>query len=204
MADYEGYLLLHDTGRVADPVYFELENGLLQYYTKKNGKWLGQYSLTRHRVVSRPVKGAPNPNRFVLELTPVRSVHDTERSISQFKRVTIVFSASTPRVMQEWIRAFYMWRRRNWCDGSVIADHDDEFNVLRMMMQIHRLEPKLTQDVDMTIRKVTMTPEMDTEQDAAELGKKNMLMTPRTRLSMLKLGRWAIPAVKSTKNSAIL
>ncbi|GLD93041.1 hypothetical protein PINS_up001633 [Pythium insidiosum] len=84
MADYEGYLLLHDRGCTADPLYFELEGGLLQYYSKKNGKWLGQFSMTRHRVTARPVKNPSSPNRFVVDFCPVRSIHDTERSMHQF------------------------------------------------------------------------------------------------------------------------
>ncbi|POM74859.1 Hypothetical protein PHPALM_8117, partial [Phytophthora palmivora] len=73
MADYEGYLLLHDIARQADPLYFELEGGLLQYFDMKDGRWMGQFSLTRHRVTVQPLEGALAPNRFCVELCPVRS-----------------------------------------------------------------------------------------------------------------------------------
>ncbi|TMW63300.1 hypothetical protein Poli38472_002241 [Pythium oligandrum] len=204
MADYEGYLLLHEGAQHADPLYFELGGGLLQYYSKKNGKWLGQFSLTRHRVVARPVKSGPSPNRFMVELCPVRSVHDTERSMTQFKRQTIILSASTPRLVDEWMRALYAWRRRNWKEGVVFSDHEDEFAVLRMMMHMYRLELRITRDLDMTIRKVTMTPEEPEEQDNADGNKHHSWMTPRTRSMLNRVSRWNFCNPQSTKNSSIL
>ncbi|KAJ0405051.1 hypothetical protein P43SY_001195 [Pythium insidiosum] len=209
MADYEGYLLLHDRGCTADPLYFELEGGLLQYYSKKNGKWLGQFSMTRHRVTARPVKNPSSPNRFVVDFCPVRSIHDTERSMHQFKRMSIVLSASTERVMQEWIRAIYMWRRRNWRESVVIADHDDEFSVLRMMMHMYHLELKITRDLDLKIRKIEMTPELnESERAMPELAKRmgSILITPRTRAALSRFGRWGYCSTGNTasKTTAIL
>ncbi|RLN80573.1 hypothetical protein BBJ28_00000170 [Nothophytophthora sp. Chile5] len=159
MADFEGYLLLHDIGRQADPLYFELDGGLLQYFDKKGGRWMGQFSLTRHRVVAQPIDGGVSPNRFCVELCPVRSVHDTNRSLKQFKRTRVVLSASTPEVQNEWINALRTWRRRNWKDTAVLAGFDDEAKVLRMVMIMYRLELKLLRFTDLTLRKVGMGPE---------------------------------------------
>ncbi|GMF29339.1 unnamed protein product [Phytophthora lilii] len=160
MADYEGYLLLHDFGRQADPLYFELEGGLLQYYDKKDGRWMGQFSLTRHRVSVQAIGGGLTPNRFCVELCPVRSVHDTERSIKQFRRTRIVLGASTPEVQEQWISALRTWRRRNWKDTAVIAAFEDEAKALRMMMIMYRLELKLLRSTDLTLRKVSMDPQV--------------------------------------------
>lgn len=160
MADYEGYLLLHDVGRQADPLYFELEGGLLQYFDKKGGRWMGQLSLTRHRVVAQPVEGGVSPNRFCVELCPVRSVHDTERSLKQFRRMRVVLGASTPEVREQWIQALRTWRRRNWKDTAVIAAFDDEAKALRMLMIMYRLDMKLLRFTDLTLRKVSVDPEL--------------------------------------------
>ncbi|KAF4323441.1 hypothetical protein BBO99_00000020 [Phytophthora kernoviae] len=156
MADYEGYLLLHDVGRQADPLYFELEGGLLQYFDKKGGRWMGQFSLTRHRVVAQPIDGGVSPNRFCVELCPVRSVHDTDRSMKQFRRTRVVLGASTPEVQEQWIRALRTWRRRNWKDTAVIAGFDDEAKALRMLMIMYRLDVKLLRFMDLTLRKENM------------------------------------------------
>ncbi|KAG7394501.1 hypothetical protein PHYBOEH_005080 [Phytophthora boehmeriae] len=156
MADYEGYLLLHDVGRQADPLYFELESGLLQYFDKKGGRWMGQFSLTRHRVVVQPINGGISPNRFCVELSPVRSVHDTDRPMKQFRRTQIVLGASTPEVQDQWIRALRTWRRRNWKDTAVIAGFDDEAKALRMLMIMYRLDVKLLRFMDLTLRKDNM------------------------------------------------
>lgn len=160
MADYEGYLLLHDYGRQADPLYFELEGGLLQYYDKKDGRWMGQFSLTRHRVSVQPIDGGLQPNRFTVELIPVRSVHDTERSIQQFRHTRIMLGASTPETQGQWISALRTWRRRNWKETAVIAAFDDEDKALRMMMIMYRLELKLLRCTDLTLRKVNMDPQV--------------------------------------------
>ncbi|EEY69216.1 uncharacterized protein PITG_05420 [Phytophthora infestans T30-4] len=158
MADYEGYLLLHDIGRQADPLFFELEGGMLRYYDKKDGRFIGQFSLTRHRVLVQPIDGGLTPNRFYLELSPVRSVHDTDRSIKHFRRTRIVLGASTPETQEQWIKALRTWRRRNWKDTAVIAAFEDEANALRMMMLMYRLELKLLRFTDLTLRKVNMDP----------------------------------------------
>lgn len=160
MADYEGYLLLHDVGRQADPLYFELEGGLLHYFDKKGGRWMGQFSLTRHRVVAQPIEGGVSPNRFCVELCPVRSVHDTERSLKQFRRARVVLGASTPEVREQWIQALRTWRRRNWKDTAVIAAFDDEAKALRMLMIMYRLDMKLLRFTDLTLRKVSVDPEL--------------------------------------------
>ncbi|KAG2777011.1 hypothetical protein JG687_00017059 [Phytophthora cactorum] len=159
MADYEGYLLLHDIGRQADPLYFELEGGLLRYYDKKDGRFIGQFSLTRHRVSAQPLDGGLTPNRFCVELCPVRSVHDTERSIKHFRRTRIVLGASTPETQDQWIHALRTWRRRNWKDTAVIAAFDDEAKALRMVMIMYHLELKLLRFTDLTLRKVNMDPQ---------------------------------------------
>jgi hypothetical protein len=161
MADYEGYLLMHDVGRHADPLYFALEGGLLRYYAKKNGRWLGEFSLTRHRAVVRPIDGGVSPNRFCLDLCPVRSVHDTDRSLKHFRRLKVVLSASTAELAAEWIRALQTWRRRNWKD-SVMLGGDDELFALRMVMIMYRLDPKLLNPADVTtasLRKLGVEPE---------------------------------------------
>ncbi|DAZ94134.1 TPA: hypothetical protein N0F65_010378 [Lagenidium giganteum] len=203
MADYQGYLLLHDIGRQAvsavtdvnqawwlsrhqmstmfltlclafqDPFYFELEGGLLQYYTKRNGKWMGQFSVTRHRVVARPLAGGHSPNRFTVDLCPVRSVHDTERSLNEFKRMTIVLSASSPEAAAEWIRAFQLWRRHNWKDPVYIASYDDEYKALKAMMTVYKLEPKLSRSVEVALRRVELcSPQPQDDSTARELEKR--------------------------------
>ncbi|OWZ22089.1 hypothetical protein PHMEG_0003255 [Phytophthora megakarya] len=159
MADYEGFLLLHDIARQADPLYFELEGGLLQYFDKKDGRWMGQFSLTRHRVSVQRIEGGFAPNRFCVELCPVRSVHDTERSFTHFRRTRIVFSASTPETQDQWIHALRTWRRRNWKDTAVIAAFDDEAKALRALMIMYRLELKLLRFADLSLRKVSMDPQ---------------------------------------------
>ncbi|KAE8914211.1 hypothetical protein PF005_g8861 [Phytophthora fragariae] len=157
MADYEGFLLLHDVGRQADPLYFELEGGLLQYYDKQDGRWMGQFSLTRHRVSVQPIENGLAPNTFCVELSPVRSVHDTERSIKHFRRARIVLGASTPETRDQWIQALRTWRRRNWKDTAVIAAFEDEAKALRMTMIMCRLELKLLRFTDLTLRKVNVS-----------------------------------------------
>ncbi|KAF1330250.1 hypothetical protein FI667_g5371, partial [Globisporangium splendens] len=179
MADYEGYLLLHDAGRYADPLYFELESGVLSYYTKKSGKWLGQYSLTRHRVVARAMAGSVlSPNRFSIEFCPVRSIHDTERSLKGFKRMTVVLSGSSQQVTFRWIHAIQTWRRRNWRDSVVIQDCDDEAKALRMLMCMHKLELKITKmevaDVP-PLRKVEVAPEQD-DRESLSVDKRNLML----------------------------
>lgn len=170
MADYEGFLLLHDLGRFADPLYFELESGVLAYYSKKGGRWLGEFSLTRHRVVARvlpsPVgaiaTAEQSPNRFLIELCPVRSVHDTERSLKGCRRATVLLSGSSPDVARRWVHAIQTWRRRNWRDSVVIADYEDEYKALRLFMTMHRLEPKITRtviDAPEVLRKIAVAPE---------------------------------------------
>ncbi|GMF17796.1 unnamed protein product [Phytophthora fragariaefolia] len=143
-----------------DPLYFELEGGLLQYYDRKDGRWMGQFSLTRHRVSVQPIDSGLGPSAFSVELCPVRSVHDTERSIKQFQRMRIVLGASTPEVQDQWIRALRTWRRRNWKDTAVIAAFDDEAKALRMVMLMYRLELKLLRSTDLTLRKVSVDPQM--------------------------------------------
>ncbi|KAG6613494.1 uncharacterized protein IUM83_04329 [Phytophthora cinnamomi] len=160
MADYEGYLLLHDVGRQADPLYFELEGGLLQYYDKQDGRWMGQFSLTRHRVSVQPIENGLAPNTFCVELCPVRSIHDTERSIKQFRRTRIVLGASSPEVQDQWVQALRTWRRRNWKDTAVISAFEDESKALRMIMIMHRLELKLLRFTDLTLRKVNVDPQV--------------------------------------------
>ncbi|CAH0476374.1 unnamed protein product [Peronospora belbahrii] len=159
MADYEGYLLLHDVNRQADPLYFELESGLLQFYDKKDGRWIGQFSLTRHRLSIQRIDDRLTPNCFSVELCPVRSVHDTERSIKHLRRTRILLGASTPEVRQQWIQALITWRRRNWQDTIVISASDDEAKALRMLMIMHHLELKLLRSTDLTLRKVSMAPQ---------------------------------------------
>ncbi|TYZ60560.1 hypothetical protein PybrP1_006517 [[Pythium] brassicae (nom. inval.)] len=169
MADYEGFLLLHDLGRYADPLYFELESGVLAYYSKKGGRWLGEYSLTRHRVVARVLPNAVgaaaadhSPNRFMIELCPVRSVHDTERSLKGCRRATVMLSGSSPDVARRWVHAIQTWRRRNWRDSVVIADFEDEYKALRLFMTMHKLEPKITRTVveaPEVLRKIAVAPE---------------------------------------------
>lgn len=200
MADYEGYLLLHGQGRVADPLYFELVGGVLAYYSKKGGKWLGEYSLTRHRVVARMVAGGvgvasgTSPHRFTVELCPVRSVHDTERSLKGFRRATVLLSGSSQEVAHRWVHAIQTWRRRNWRDSVVIADYDDECKALRMFMCMYKLEPKLTKatDVAATLRKVEMAPEHaldDRESLSNNQDKRNLLLasTSASRFSRLSV-----------------
>lgn len=160
MADYEGYLLLHDVGRQADPLFFALEGGVLRYFARKGGRWLGEFSLTRHRTAVRPVDGGVSPNRFCLELCPVRSVHDTERSLQHFRRLRVVLSASTPELAAQWVRALQTWRRRNWKD-SVALGGDDELLALRMVMIMYRLDPKVLRPEDVTaasLRKLEPEP----------------------------------------------
>ncbi|CAI5729846.1 unnamed protein product [Peronospora destructor] len=158
MADYEGYLLLHGANRQADPLYFELEGGLLQFYDKKDGRRMGLFWLTRHRVSVQRVEFSLTPNRFCVELCPVRSVHDTERSIKQFQRTRIVLGASTLEVQEHWIRALSTWRRRNWKDTTVISASDDEAKALHVMMILYRLERKLLHSTDLPLRKVNLDP----------------------------------------------
>ncbi|CEG40616.1 hypothetical protein L915_06356 [Plasmopara halstedii] len=156
MADYEGYLLLHDFGRQADPLYFELEGGLLQYYEKKDGRFMGHFSLTRHRVMVQPIDTGLTPNRFCLELCPVRSMHDVDRSIKHLPRIRIVLSASTPETQGQWIHALRTWRRRNWKDTAVIAAFEDEAKALRVMMIMYHLEFKLLRTTDRTLSKTNI------------------------------------------------
>ncbi|CAI5718194.1 unnamed protein product [Peronospora destructor] len=158
MADYEGYLLLHGANRQADPLYFELEGGLLQFYDKKDGRRMGLFWLTRHRVSVQRVEFSLTPNRFCVKLCPVRSVHDTERSIKQFQRTRIVLGASTLEVQEHWIRALSTWRRRNWKDTTVISAFDDEAKALHMMMILYRLECKLLHSTDLPLRKINLDP----------------------------------------------
>ena len=120
---------------------------------------MGQFYLTRHRVVVQPVDHSLTPNRFCVELSPVRSVHDTERSIQHFRRTRIVLGASTPEVQGHWIRALNTWRRRNWKDTTVISAFDDEAKALRMLMIMYRLELKLLRFTDMSLRKINMSPQ---------------------------------------------
>lgn len=145
---------------VQDPLYFELEGGLLQYYDKDGGRWMGQFSLTRHRVSVRPIENGLAPNTFSVELCPVRSVHDTERSIKHFHRARIVLGASTPEVRDQWIQALRTWRRRNWKDTAVISAFEDEAKALRMTMIMYRLELKLLRVTDLTLRKVNVDPQV--------------------------------------------
>lgn len=186
MADYEGFLLLHDLGRHADPLYFELAGGVLAYYSKKGGRWLGEFSLTRHRVVARllpsPVGSAAasqSPHRFTVELCPVRSVHDTERSLKGFRRATVLLSGSTPDVARRWVHAIQTWRRRNWRDSVVIADFEDELKALRLFMGMHKLEPKITRGAHEgsagALRKVEMAPELT---ERASLTQDKRLLEP--------------------------
>ncbi|KAF1793130.1 PH domain-like [Phytophthora cactorum] len=148
MADYEGYLLLHDIGRQADPLYFELEGGLLRYYDKKDGRFIGQFSLTRHRVSAQPLDGG---------LTPTASASSSLDK--HFRRTRIVLGASTPETQDQWIHALRTWRRRNWKDTAVIAAFDDEAKALRMVMIMYHLELKLLRFTDLTLRKVNMDPQ---------------------------------------------
>ncbi|GAB9469362.1 hypothetical protein Gpo141_00006641 [Globisporangium polare] len=177
MADYEGYLLLHDLARGADPLYFELVGGVLAYYTKKHGKWLGEYSLTRHRVVARPVTGGFSPHRLAIEFCPVRSIHDTDRSLKGFKRATVLLSGSSQEVAHRWIHAIQTWRRRNWRDSVVIGDYDDECKALRLVMCMYKLEPKMTKPVEVTnvLRKVEMAPEQD-DRESFSQDKRNFML----------------------------
>ncbi|RQM15475.1 hypothetical protein DD237_005910 [Peronospora effusa] len=156
MADYEGYLLLHGANQQADPLYFELEGGLLQFYDKKDGRRMGLFWLTRHRVSVQRLEFSRTPNRFCVELCPVRSVHDTERSIKQFRRTRIVLGASTLEVQEQWIRALSTWRRRNWKDTTVISAFDDEAKALHMVMILYRLELKLLRFTDLPMCKVNL------------------------------------------------
>lgn len=156
MADYEGYLLLHDFGRQADPLYFELEGGLLQYYDKKDGRFMGQFSLTRHRVLVQPVDGGLTPNCFCVELCPVRSMHDTDRPIRHLPHIRIVLGASTVVAQGQWIHALRTWRRRNWKDTTVIAAFEDEAKALRVMMIMHRLKLKLLRSTDLTLHSINL------------------------------------------------
>jgi hypothetical protein len=146
--------------RVQDPLYFELERGLLQYFDRKGGRWMGQFTLTRHRVAAQPIDGGLMPNRFCVELSPVRSVHDTDRSIQHFRRTRLVLGASTPEVQEQWIHALRTWRRRNWKDTAVIAAFEDEANALRTVMTMYHLELKLLRFTDLTLRKVSVDPQL--------------------------------------------
>ena len=119
---------------------------------------MGQFFLTRHRVVVQPVDHSLTPNRFCVELSPVRSVHDTDRSIKHFRRTRIILGASTPEVQYKWLRALNTWHRRNWKDTTVISAFDDEAKALRMLMIMYRLELRLLRVTDLMLRKMNMSP----------------------------------------------
>lgn len=134
---------------------------MLSFFARKDGRRIGEVSFTRHRVVAHALDQCViSPNRFALDLCPVRSVHDTERSLQQFKRRRIVLSGSTPQVRKQWMEAVQTWRRRNWRESVVISDCADERKALEMAMTAFKLEPNVLRQLDLTtLRKVEMVPE---------------------------------------------
>lgn len=129
-----------------------------------------------------------SPNRFAIDICPVRSVHDTERSLQEFKRHRIVLSASTPQVRKQWMEAAQSWRRRSWREPIVISDYADERKALEMAMIAFKLELNVLRQLDLTLRKVEMVPEESEhaqhEQSAAlNVHAKQQAMAMSTRMS---------------------
>nr|CCA22717.1 conserved hypothetical protein [Albugo laibachii Nc14] len=143
MADFAGYLLLHDGARVADPLYFELESGFLRYFLQKNGQMVGQVALTKHRVTVKALQGLSSPNRFLLELRPVYSMHDCNRPENP-RRTMLILSAACKKSQVQWTEALKLWRRRFWKQPVLVQNTVNEQAELRDIMSKFRLEARLT------------------------------------------------------------
>lgn len=164
MADFAGYLLLHDGARAAvrlyfietcisnanvfvkDPLYFEVENGFLRYFVHKNGQMVGQAALTKHRVTVKALQGLSSPNRFLLELRPVYSMHDRNRP-ENARRTMLILSAACKESQAQWTEALKLWRRRFWKQPVLIQNTKNELGELREIMSKYRLEARLTKFV---------------------------------------------------------
>lgn len=130
----------------------------------------------------RPIDGGVSPNRFYLDLCPVRSVHDTDRSLKHFRRLKVVLSASTPELAEQWVRALQTWRRRNWKEPVALGGDDEPF-ALRMVMIMYRLEPKLLRQAELLAAPLgKLDSGLENGADpAAEQQAANPALTPRDK-----------------------
>lgn len=141
----EGYLLKLEDDGAARIVYCILDEGLLQYFSRKGGDLLGAVPLTGAKidVFLLPFdKTSVCAHQFRVDAQPRPPVAPTKRrsqvaasSPKQLRpKVSVTFAGSTKDVSDQWAISILNWNRYSWDDPQTLCSSKDEFATLREIL----------------------------------------------------------------------
>uniref|UniRef100_A0AAV1UD81 Uncharacterized protein n=1 Tax=Peronospora matthiolae TaxID=2874970 RepID=A0AAV1UD81_9STRA len=116
----EGYLIKID-GREVRTVYCILDEGMLQYFSRKGGEQLGVLALSGSKVEA-----------FLLPSSRLGQVHNQFRVDAQSR-------SSTSEVTNQWAVSILNWSRYSWDDGQIVCSSKDEYSTLQKLIELSGL-----------------------------------------------------------------
>nr|CCA16070.1 conserved hypothetical protein [Albugo laibachii Nc14] len=136
----EGYLIKVDV--VSSIVYCILDEGILQYFTRRGGTLLGAVALTGCKIdVSFLADEASHiPNQFVIQSQArairkqgsrkanVAELHAMKHQLQSISR--LIFAGSTKEVSDRWAVSILNWKRYSWDDPVTLCSSKDEHATL--------------------------------------------------------------------------
>ncbi|CAH0519730.1 unnamed protein product [Peronospora belbahrii] len=137
----EGYLLKIDGDEVCT-VYCILDEGMLQYFSRRGGEQLGTFALSGSKVdvfLLPPSKVGQMPNRFRVDAqprTPSVRRRGTRQCVVADKSVSVTFAGSTGEVTSHWAVSILNWNRYSWEDSQLVCSSKDEFHYLKRLIEL--------------------------------------------------------------------
>ena len=140
----EGYLIKID-GREVRTVYCILDEGMLQYFSRKGGEQLGVLALSGSKVEAFLLPSSrlgQVPNQFRVDAqsrSPSVRFRGAQKPSGADKLVSMTFAGSTSEVTNQWAVSILNWSRYSWDDGQIVCSSKDEYSTLQKLIELSGL-----------------------------------------------------------------
>lgn len=141
----EGYLFKIGADTAVEIVYCILDEGILQYFSRKGGELLGAVPLTGSKVdvFILPSDKDNVANQFRVDAQPrppvARNGSPTrpkaqQQPQQQRAKVSVTFAGSTKELSDQWAVSILNWNRYSWEDPQTLCASKDEFATLNEIL----------------------------------------------------------------------